>query len=468
MSFIRFEADFPGTPAELFEWHSRPHALTRLLPPWNKTRVIDSDEPLQVGARVLLKVCQGPLKFQWESRIQDWEPGKFFSDTMVRGPFKEWNHLHHFSTKDDSSTTLTDEINYRTPLGATGDFLASVIPNLKRMFRYRHTQLRLDLERHRAYAHRPPLRIAISGASGMIGVALRAFLSTGGHEVFSLVRRPAQSPREIEWDPAGEVMDAQLLEGMDAVIHLAGANIAEGRWSKERKGTLTESRVRSTRFLATTLAGLERPPALLLSMSGAGHYGYEDHKTVFTEASPPGSDFLAQLTVQWEGALQPAREAGIRTVVLRTPAVLSARGGALQKMLLPFQLGGGGPIGSGTQPMGWVALDDLLGLILVALHAPSMEGPFNVQAPEEVNSAEFAKTLGKVLSRPAAIPLPAFVVKRLFGEMGEALLLGGQRLNSARLSETDFEFQWPTLEGALRHELGRPPLDVSETSNPGG
>ena len=301
----------------------------------------------------------------------------------------------------------------------------------------------------------PALQVAISGASGLIGKALTRLLTDGGHLVFPLVRRaPNPGSGEIQWSPEKGLSDPGALEGLDAVVHLAGESIASGRWNAQRKQRIHDSRVVGTRTLAQALAGLGKPPAVFVCASAVGVYGNQEDMTL-TEASPPGSGFLAEVTRAWEAACDPAVQAGIRTVHLRTGMVLSTSGGALGKMLLPFRLGLGGPVGHGRQYMSWIHLEDLLAAIVFILQTASLQGPVNGTAPNPVTSRQFATSLGAALGRPAFLPLPALAVRLLFGEMGRELLLSGQRVLPAALTSAGFQFSHPVLPAALAHLLAR-------------
>jgi uncharacterized protein (TIGR01777 family) len=301
-----------------------------------------------------------------------------------------------------------------------------------------------------------PLKIVLAGASGMVGRQLKAYLSSAGHKVQTLVRRQADYKKgEIYWDPEKREMDKTLLEGVDAVIHLGGENIGASRWSKARKEAIRMSRVQSTRFLAESLAALKTKPKVFIVSSAIGFYG-DRGEEVLTEESLPGKGFLPEVCQEWERAADPARWSNIRVVHVRTGIVLSLSGGALPKMLLPFRMGAGGVIGSGKQWMSWIALEDLIGVFRELLYREELSGPVNATAPGAVTNREFTKVLGKVLKRPTIAPLPGFMVKLLFGEMGEALLLEGQNVKPAKLSAAGFEFLYPDLESALRKELGQP------------
>lgn len=301
---------------------------------------------------------------------------------------------------------------------------------------------------------RRELRIAVSGASGLIGSELACRLRADELRVLRLVRRPQQQGQDdILWDPVHGAIDGHLFDGVGAVVHLAGENIASHAWSSRQKRVILESRVEGTRLLAGTLARLPRKPDVLVCASAIGFYG--DRAEPVDESAGFGKGFLAELCRQWEAAAAPAAKAGIRTVLLRFGVVLSPKGGALAKMLTPFRLGLGGPVGSGRQPMSWVSIDDAVGAIRFALETPSLSGPLNVSAPNPVTNAEFGKALGRALGRPALMPLPAFMVRAIFGEMGEALLLGGARALPKKLQAAGYRFVHPELGPALRDLLAR-------------
>lgn len=289
----------------------------------------------------------------------------------------------------------------------------------------------------------------------MVGKALVQFLSCGGHEVLPFVRRKLrEGEKAIYWDLQKGEVDKAALEGMDAVIHLAGENIGAGRWTAERKDAIRKSREQGTRFLAETLASLKTPPKTLISSSAVGFYGDRAEESL-NESSAAGQGFLAEVCRVWEEACEPARKAGIRVVNVRTGIVLSLLGGALAQMLPPFLMGGGGVIGSGRQWMSWVSLEDLVGIFHYALREEAVQGSLNATAPAPLTNRDFTKVLGKVLRRPTLFPLPGFMVKTIFGEMGEALLLEGQRVLPEKLQRAGFRFLHPDLETALRWELGR-------------
>ncbi len=298
------------------------------------------------------------------------------------------------------------------------------------------------------------MNILVTGASGLIGTALVSSLTSSGHEVTRLVReQPKPGEKAAHWEPMAGSIDANALEGVDAVVHLAGENIAE-RWTPTKKAKIRDSRVKGTQLLCETLTRLSSPPKVLVSASAIGYYGHRGEETL-TDDSPPGRGFLAEVCRAWEAATEPAKQHGIRVVQLRLGVVLSAAGGALAKMLPPFRLGLGGVLGSGQQYMSWIALDDVVGAIQHALVTEALQGPTNAVAPRAVTNQEFTKTLGKVLGRPTAIPLPAFAARLMFGEMADELLLASARIQPTKLLASGYQFRYPELEEALQHVLVR-------------
>jgi hypothetical protein len=296
------------------------------------------------------------------------------------------------------------------------------------------------------------MRVAITGSTGLVGSEAVAVLSAAAHEVVRLVRRaPGPGEKAVRWDPAKGEIDAAGLEGFDAVLHLAGENVGSGRWTAARKAAIRDSRVNGTRLLCDTLAGLSRPPKTLVCASAIGIYG-DRGEDVLTEESPPGAGFLPGVCREWEATSGAAARKGIRVVVLRIGVVLSPKGGALSRMLPLFRAGFGGVIGSGRQYVSWVALDDLSQIILHALRCGDLSGPVNAVAPRPVTNREFTEMLGKALSRPTPLPVPAFALRLAVGrEMADALLLASARVLPRRLEETGYPFRFPELGAALRH-----------------
>ena len=296
------------------------------------------------------------------------------------------------------------------------------------------------------------MNVLLTGSSGLIGSALAPALSGDGHRVRRLRRAASAAADATSWNPADGAFVAGALDGIDAVVHLAGENIAGGRWTAARKARIRDSRVDGTRRLCEALAALDTPPRVLVAASAIGFYG-DRGDALLDESAAPGTGFLPEVSRSWETAAAPARDAGIRVVHLRIGIVLSPAGGALAQMLLPFKLGVGGVLGSGDQYMSWIALDDVVGVVRHALADESLSGPVNTVAPQAVTNREFTRTLGQVLRRPTILPAPAFALRIALGEMADALLLASTRVDPAALRATTFEFRHPQLDGALRHLL---------------
>lgn len=296
------------------------------------------------------------------------------------------------------------------------------------------------------------MKILVSGSSGLIGSRAVPFLESEGHEVWRLQRQPISGSQQIYWDPLAGMLDSDRLNGFAAVLHLAGENIAAGRWNRKRMHRIHASRVDGTTLLCERLAAAQQPPALLISASAVGAYGDRGEEPL-DESSDLGQGFLAEVCADWEAACTPAQAAGIRVINLRMGMVLSPAGGALAKMLPFFRLGIGGVIGNGRQQISWIGIDDLMAILSFVLRSPELSGPINAVSPNPVTNRVFTKTLGRVLHRPTVLPLPALAVEVLFGRMGRELLLGGQRTRPVSLTAAGYQFQQPELEQALRRLL---------------
>jgi uncharacterized protein (TIGR01777 family) len=470
----------PVPAAEAFAWHERPGAFERLAPPWQRVAVLESDHALRDGARVRLRAQVAPpalaplfpvvdpllalaVPDEWVVEHRDYVPGRQFRDVMLRGPFASWTHLHRVEPDGPGASRLTDVVDYALPFGAAGRTLGGAFAGreLDRLFAFRHAVTAADLARHADARARgvAPLTVAVTGASGLVGSALVPFLTTGGHSVVRVGRgapRGGLPPglRDVQWDPERGRLDPAALEGVDVVIHLAGANVG-GRWTAAYKQEIAASRVDSTRLLAETIARMERRPRALVSMSASGYYGDRGDE-LLDESAPPGRGFLAEVAVRWEAAADAARAAGVRVAHPRLGVVLSARGGALAKLLPPFQAGLGGPTGGGRQWWAMLGLDDVVGALHLLATRDDVSGPANLTLPEPVRNAEFAEALARVLGRPALVRTPAFALRLALGrEQADEMLLAGQRMVPRRLLDAGFAFRHPTPEAALRFELGR-------------
>lgn len=455
------ESTIAASADEVFAYHERNAALRRLTPPYERMEIVRREGGIRDGAQVELRMKIGPIARRWTAEHRGYVPGRQFVDVQKEGPFARWEHTHRFEPVEGDRCRVVDEIHYALPLGGLGRALGAdaVRRRLEKVFAYRHDVLAHDLRLHRL-AERP-LRVAMTGAGGFLGRNLRALLESGGHEVVPLVRGTGR--RGIQWDPEEGHIDRTALEGFDVVYHLAGEPIAQ-RWTEAAKERIRRSRWEGTRLLADALAELARPPAVLVSISGVNYYGVSD--AFADESAPAGAGFLAEVCVGWEEASRHAIAAGIRVVNPRMGVVLSPEDGALAKMLPAFSLGVGGRIGSGRQGFSWVSIDDAIGALYFAALRGELQGPVNVSAPEPVSNARFVETLGAVLARPVALPIPAAGIRAIFGEMGEETLLGGVRVVPRRLDEAGYPFAHPRLEDALRHVLGRPaPRSSTSTSS---
>lgn len=441
----------------VFAWHARPGALERLIPPWDPLTVIRRTGGIKPGAEVVMRIKAGPLPLEWRARHTHFEENRMFRDILVRGPFARWEHTHRFAPHGAGGCLLTDSIAYALPLHPFSTAITDkVIQNmLGRTFAYRHDVTIGDIAAHQRMRHVGPLTILVSGAGGLIGQALLPFLTTGGHQVIRLVRRrPKPDKGELYWDPAKGVLALQDAGPIDAVIHLSGENIGEGRWTAEKKQRIIESRVNSTRLIVETLTRLNNPPPVFLCASAIGYYGNRGDAAM-DEESGPGRDFISHVCQKWEAEADKAARAGIRTVKLRIGVVLSPLGGALGKLLPMFKAGIGGGIGDGRQILSWISIDDTVGAIHHALCNAGVSGPVNLVSPYPVTNREFADTLGRVLGRPVFFSVPAAAILAAYGEMGRETILSSTRVRPGVLEQTGYPFRHPGLLAALRHVLGR-------------
>ena len=427
-----------GEPAEVFAWHERVGALPRLLPPWQPVRVIEEARSLRDGRAVL----RLPGGVRWVAQHSGYEPPLRFVDDLVSLPLR-WHHVHTFEADSPTSTRVIDTVDTAIPSRLVA-----------RTFRYRHRQLADDLVTQREMARRGSgaMTVAVTGSSGLVGSALCALLTTGGHRVIRLVRRAPERADERQWRP-GEP-DPEMLVGTDAVVHLAGASIA-GRFGQAHKRRIEDSRVAPTARLAEAMARATNGPKTLVAASAIGFYGAERGNERLDETTGPGQGFLAEVVERWESAARPALTAGIRVVHLRTGIVQSPRGGVLRLLRPLFEAGLGGPVGGGHQWLSWIDLDDLTDAYYLALVDPGLSGPVNAVAPHPVTNAEFATTLARVLRRPSLVAVPALGLRLILGQDGaRELALASQWVSALRLTAAGFAFRRPTLEACLRHQLG--------------
>ncbi|MGV9413684.1 TIGR01777 family oxidoreductase [Nocardia sp. NPDC003693] len=434
--------------AEVFDWFARPGAFTRLVPPWQPMTLISEAESLADGRAVL--GLPGGLRWVAQHDAAAYDPPHRFADavavdgvaSMPAGIAMRWRHIHEFEAVDATHTRVIDRVETPIPEAA-----------LRATFDYRYRQLADDLAAHRRAARHgfSGSTIAITGASGLVGSALAAFLSTGGHTVIRLVRHAPRHAGERRWDTGAPAPD--LLDGIDAVVHLAGASIA-GRFTEQHRKDIRDSRIEPTRRLAE-LAGRAGVGAFV-SASAVGFYGYDRGDDELTENSTRGDGFLADVVADWEDATEPAAAAGTRVVRVRTGIVQSPRGGTLRLLRPLFAAGLGGRIGDGRQWLPWIGIDDLVDVYHRALWDDSLSGPVNAVSPNPVRNAEYTAVLAKVLHRPAFVPVPTFGPALLLGEQGaRELAAASQRVLPERLAKAEHRFRTAELDPALRHLLGK-------------
>ncbi len=435
---------------DVFAWYARPGALDRLSPPWQPLRLIAESTSLADGRAEL--GLPGGLRWVGVHLPDDYDPPRRFVDTIGSDGLASlptrialrWKHIHEFEDIGGDRTRVIDRVETPVPGAA-----------MRAMFAYRHRQLADDLAAHRLAAEHglAPLTVAVTGSSGLVGSALTAFLRTGGHRVIALVRGPAKSGDERQWSP--DDPDPELLAGVDAVIHLAGASIA-GRFTDGHRRAIRDSRIDPTRRLAELLGRTNPRPAALISASAIGYYGYDRGDEVLTEDSGRGDGFLADVVADWEDATAPAEQAGVRVVRMRTGIVQSPRGGTLRLMRPLFSAGLGGRLGDGRQWLSWIGIDDLVDVYHRALWDTALSGPVNAVAPQPVRNTEYTHTLARVVRRPALLPVPPLGPRLLLGEQGaRELACANQKVMPARLSQSGHRFRHPDVDQALRHLLGR-------------
>ena len=438
---------------EVFDWHTRPGAFTRLSPPWQPGRIVAEANSLQNGRAEL--GFPGGLRWVADHQPDGYDPPRRFVDSigtdglasLPLGLALRWRHTHDFEEVSDQRTRVIDRVDTPVPARA-----------LRAMFLYRHRQLADDIAVHRrAAAHGlAPLTVAVTGSSGLVGSQLTAFLSTGGHRVIRLVRHAATKTDERQWNP--DDPDPGLLAGVDAVIHLAGASIA-GRFTDEHRAAIRDSRIGPTRRLAELIAQSADGPKVLISASAVGFYGYDRGDETLTEDSERGDGFLADVVAEWEDATVPAQEAGARVVRVRTGIVQSPAGGTLRLLRPLFAAGLGGRVGNGQQWLSWIGIDDLVDVYHRGLWDTDLSGPVNAVAADPVRNVDYTRTLAHVLRRPALLPVPPFGPRLLLGEQGaRELACASQRVLPARLQRADHRFRRPDLEQTLRHLLGHAPV----------
>jgi uncharacterized protein (TIGR01777 family) len=448
---IEFESMVDHPLDEVFAWHTRPGAMTRLIPPWQPMTVVAETTSLADGRAIL--GLPGGLRWVAQHDPTAYDPPHRFvdelsSDGLASLPprlIARWRHTHDFEDVSDGGPART-RVHDRVEAPVPGSALRST-------FVYRHRQLADDLAAHSdaALCGPRPLVIAVTGASGLVGSQLTAMLSTGGYEVIRLVRHSPSGPGERQWDPQYPAND--LLDGVDAVVHLAGASIA-GRFTDAHRTAIRDSRIAPTRRLAE-LAGRTDGLRVFVCASAIGYYGFDRGDALLCEESMRGDGFLADVVADWEAATAPAADAGLRVALVRTGIVQAAAGGTLRLMRPLFLAGLGGRLGNGRQWLSWIGLDDLIDVYYRAIYDERLTGPVNAVAPNPVRNVDYTKALAHVLHRPALLPVPSLGPRILLGEQGaRELAQANQRVMPTALQALGHRFRQPVIEDALAHQLG--------------
>ncbi len=454
METFQFQSVIKARPEDVYNWHTRDGAFERLQPPWVKSEILTRRGGLEVGARTDLKIKLGPFSKLWIAEHDRHEAGKSFRDVQRQGPFRSWKHEHSFRASAEDECVLDDRIQFELPGGFLGQKLGIGYARrqLEKLFAYRHAITRADCETYRRFADQPRKRICIAGGSGFTGRQLANFLRAQGHEVFVLSRHPKEE-HDVGWDTMLKRMELEKLSNVEVVIQLSGAGLADRRWTKRRKELLRTSRIDSTGFLVDSLKESGAKLDAFICASGSGFYGDSSQEN-FTEDSPMGKGFLAELCHEWEDSAQVAHDFSRRVAYLRMGVVIDPRGGALAKMLPAFRFGLGGRLGDGRQWMPWIALEDWIRVANEVIYNETLDGPINVCSPEQITNADFTNALGNTLSRPTILPVPQAMLKLIFGEMAEETLLASCRMRPAKLLESKFSFLYPEIQDSLRLGLG--------------
>jgi uncharacterized protein (TIGR01777 family) len=447
MQLFTFRGSLNCSAEDAVFWHSQPDACSRLVAPWERMRLAGAaaEGPIYQTIQPL-----GPVTIHQTIGVKNESEGS--TETQIQGYYPSWQRKRRFIPDGPQSCRMEEETRLKLPGWMLGMASRWARQNCENGFHYRLAIMENDLRIRAQSSDFKPLRVLVTGSGGLIGGNLVPFLNLCGYEAIPLARQEGDEGHPF-WEPDRDLISLTSAEPIDAVVHLAGENIA-GRWKPDKKRRIYESRVHGTQLLCGALAKMRQPPKVVVMASATGYYGNREDK-ILVEESPRGDGFLAETAAAWEQAAFDIMEIGIRTVFLRFGMVLSGQDGALRKMLPAFRWGLGGPMGSGRQYWSWIALDDALTVILHALRDTSLIGPVNATSPQPVTQAEFASELATVLHRPAFLPTPATVLEWISGEMAGPLLLHSARVVPAKLLASGYRFLYPDLNGALRHVLGR-------------
>jgi len=460
-------SQFPFPVERVFGYHEQAGAIDRLIPPWERTFVLESNDSLRVGSIVKIKNKVGPFSQNLVAEHTEYRANELFVDEMRSGPFSRWKHQHLFESISGVGSRLTDRIEVGLPLAPLGNILGGWVQGkLESMFRFRHRITLDDLQfadQLSQLGHNPsekPVKIGVSGSSGLIGRRTIELARVLGIEVIRSVRSESKQ-QQVRWPRGVKTVQEESLdeiEGLDAWIHLGGVGIADRRWSTQYKQAIRDSRIESTQRIVERLGKLREPPKAFVCASGVGIYADRQDEILDESSSVDPSvtkdDFLAEVARQWESEANVYSEKYGRVALARFGIVLHPRLGALSKMLLPFRMGIGGPVGSGKQYWPWVHVDDAASILLFLALNAQCTGPMNVVAPECLPNRDFSRVLARVLHRPSWIPTPAFALRLGLGQMADPLLLSSARAIPSGLLSAGYKFRFPTLDAALDNLLG--------------
>jgi len=458
-----FRSLIPASREAAFAYHEWPGALGRLLPPWQSVTATPPSDGLKDGSQVRLTLRMLGIPLRWLAVHERYNPPGLFVDTQASGPFAFWRHEHHFLEGPTAGTSiLEDQIGYRLPLAFASHPLAGqwVDRQLASMFAYRHRITQSDLQRQNLWAAHRGKRVAVTGATGLVGSIVCQVLECIGCKVIPVVRPRATSSRAVNhqesliWDPDKGLLEPTKASGLDAMIHLAGKSLASGRWTTKNKEQMWSSRVDATQRLAGQLASLDAPPKSFVSASGVGIYGDCGDRWC-SEDSPTAEDYLGRMASRWEAASEPLRSRGVRIAHGRLGIVLSPQGGALRAMLPIFRFGLGGRLGSGEQYWSWVERSDAAAAFVHLALETACEGPFNISAETPETNRRWTQAIGSAVRRPTVLPAPAFALRWMLGaEMADSMLLCSTRADGSRLRNTGFQYAFSGLEETMQYCLG--------------
>ncbi|MCB1073075.1 MAG: TIGR01777 family oxidoreductase [Chlamydiia bacterium] len=454
-SRFQFRSLINRSPEEVFGWHLKDRMLERCIPPYESISILNSEgRPNVIGSKIAFRAkFLGLFSTTVNLEYTEFVPDESFTIIAKDGRLKELKYKTAITPQSEHTSEIIDSFAFSHNFPRIFNPLINRILQ-KRLFRivnYKHEMIDHDIGMLRKYPFERPLKVLVSGSHGLIGKNLAYFLEFAGHDVWHLSRFGSKEEKTLIWDPKTGECDSRQFEGFDVVVHLAGENIGEGRWTKKKKERVLKSRSKGTENLVQIFKGLKNPPKAFISASAVGYYGNRGAEVVDETSGPGKGLFISQVCEEWERASRELEEKGVRVVHTRFGMVLSSAGGALKKMMTPFKWGLGGKLGNGHQYVSWVAIDDVVGSIYHVMMTPSLQGAVNVVAPNPVPNDILTKKLSKRLNRWIGPPLPEFVIRMILGQKGEELLLTSTRVEPLRLNESGYHFHYPKLTQALEH-----------------